>query len=103
MLPPSWCRKCAMVTGHNPAFGLKIKCNRCGDVTPVPIFRWIAGTLLLAFLFGVAFYFLYSSLKVLWPLFLMPFIDYDTGVATFIILLIPGYLAFAWITGRIIK
>jgi hypothetical protein len=92
-----------MVTGHDPALGMKIKCNRCGEVTPVPLFRWIAGTLFLTFAFGVALYFLYSSLSVIWPLFLMPFIDYDTGVFTFVILLIPGYWAFAWIVGKIIK
>lgn len=103
MLPPSWCRKCAMVTGHNPVIGMKIKCNKCGDITPVPLFRWIAGLLFFIFAFGIAFYFLYASLSVLWPLFLMPFIDYDTGVATFIILLIPGYTAFSWAVGKIIK
>ena len=57
----------------------------------------------MAFAFSVAAYVLYSSLSVLWPLFLMPFIDYDTGVATFVIVLIPGYLAFAWIVGKVIK
>jgi hypothetical protein len=92
-----------MVTGHNPVIGLKIKCNRCGEITPVPVFRWIAGALFLLFAFGIAICALYASLSVIWPLFLMPFIDYDTGVATFIILLIPGYLAFAWVTGKIIK
>jgi hypothetical protein len=92
-----------MVTGHNPALGMKIKCNRCGTITSVPIFRWTAGTLLLTFLFGVALYMLYASLSVIWPLLLMPFIDYDTGVAVFVILLIPGYWAFAWGIGKVIK
>ena len=103
MLPPSWCRNCEMVTGHDAMFGLKIKCSRCGIITPVPIFRWIAGVLFFAFAFGVVIYILYASLSVLWPLFLMPFIDYDTGVATFIILLIPGYWVFAWVVGKLIK
>jgi hypothetical protein len=51
----------------------------------------------------MAFYMLYVSLSVIWPLFLMPFIDYDTGVFTFVVLLIPGYIAFAWLTGKLIK
>ena len=56
-----------------------------------------------AFAFSVAFYMLYGSLSVLWPLFMMPFIDYDTGQFTFAILIVPGYWAYAWVTGKVIK
>jgi hypothetical protein len=102
---PAYCRNCDRITGHrrNWGFGLKTECQRCHEVKPVPVKRWAAGTLFLAFTFSIAFYVLYSSLSVLWPLFLMPFIDYDTGVATFVIGMIPGYLAFAWIVGKVIK
>jgi hypothetical protein len=65
--------------------------------------RWIAGTLFFIFAFGIAFYLLYASLSVLWPLFEMPFIDPETGEITFAFLLIPGYLVYAWITGRVIR
>jgi hypothetical protein len=63
----------------------------------------MAGTLFFIFAFGIAFYLLYSSLSVLWPLFMMPFIDYETGEITFALLLIPGYLGYAWIIGRAIR
>ena len=53
--------------------------------------------------FGFAFYILYVSFSVLWPLFEMPFIDYDTGQFTFAVLLIPGFWAYAWVTGKVIK
>lgn len=46
---------------------------------------------------------LYASLSVLWPLFMMPFIDYETAEITFAILLVPGYIAYAWITGKTIR
>jgi len=92
-----------MVTGHDPTLGMKIKCNRCGDITPVPLFRYFSGVLFFVFAFFLVFYVLYSSLSVLWPLLYMPFIDYDTGVITFVILIIPAYLGFAWVVGKIIK
>jgi hypothetical protein len=82
---------------------MKTKCQKCGDLKPVPLFRWLAGTMFFLTAFGFAFYLLYSSLSVLWPLFMMPFIDYDTGVATFALLIIPGYLAYAWVVGKLIK
>lgn len=55
------------------------------------------------FLFGFGLYLFISSMRVLWPLFEMPFIDTTTGAATFALLLIPGYYAFAWITGKVIR
>lgn len=102
---PAYCRKCDRVTGHrrNYGFGLKTECQRCHEVKPVPLKRWLAGMLFFAFAFSVAFYVLYSSLSVLWPLFQMPFIDYDSGVFAFAVLAIPGYWAFAWVVGKILK
>jgi len=82
---------------------MKIQCQKCHAIKPVPIFRWIAGTIFLLFAFGLGFYMLYSSLSVLWPLIVLPFIDYDTGVMTFALLGIPAYVGFAWIVGRVIK
>jgi hypothetical protein len=102
---PAYCRKCDRITGHrrNYGFGLKTECQRCHEVKPVPIKRWIAGTLFFAFAFSLGFYVLWSSLSVLWPLFEMPFIDYATGEVTFGLLLIPGLWAYAWVTGKVIK
>ena len=54
-------------------------------------------------LFGFGAYLFISAMRVLWPLFEMPFIDAATGQATFALLLVPGYLAFAWVTGKVIK
>jgi hypothetical protein len=65
--------------------------------------RWIAGTLFFLFAFGIGIYMLHSSLMVLWPLFEMPFKDYETGAVTFGILFIPGFVAYAWITGKVIR
>jgi hypothetical protein len=53
-------------------------------------------------MFGLGFYVFYSSMMVLWPLFQMPFIDPATGDVTIAFLLIPGYYAFAWLTGKVI-
>ena len=50
----------------------------------------------------MGFYVFYSSMMVLWPLFQMPFIDPATGDVTIALLLIPGYYAFAWLTGKAI-
>jgi hypothetical protein len=102
---PAYCRRCDRITGHrrNYGLGMKTECQRCHDVKPVPIKRWIAGMLFVTFAFCVAFYVLYASLSVLWPLFAMPFIDYDTMQATFGLMLIPGYVAYAWLTGKLIK
>ena len=102
---PAYCRKCDRITGHRRkyGFGMKTECQRCHDVKPVPWKRWVAGALFFSFTFFVAFYILYVSLSVLWPLFEMPFIDYDTGQFTFAVLLIPGFWAYAWVTGKVIK
>ncbi len=102
---PAYCRHCDRITGHrrNYGFGMKTECQRCHDVKPVPIKRWIAGMLFFLFAFGVAFYILYVSISVLWPLFEMPFIDYGTAEVTFGFLLVPGFLAYSWITGKVIK
>ena len=101
---PAYCRKCDRITGHfRLRGGLKRKCARCQTITPVPLFRWFAGTLFMTFMFSVAIYILWSSLSVLWPLFEMPFIDYGTGEVTATLLLVPGYYAFAWLTGKIIR
>jgi hypothetical protein len=82
---------------------MKTECQRCHDIKPVPIFRWFAGTLFFLFAFGIGFYLLYSSLSVLWPLIEMPFKDYDTGAVTFGLLLVPAYVAYAWVVGRVIR
>jgi hypothetical protein len=103
MIYPAYCRHCDRITGHRRIFGMKTQCQRCHDIKPVPIMRWTAGTLFFLFAFGVAFYMLYASLSVLWPLFMMPFIDYETAEITFAILLVPGYIAYAWITGKTIR
>ena len=105
LIYPAYCRVCDRITGHrrNYGFGLKTVCQRCHTVKPVPVKRWLAGMLFFAFAFGVVLYMLYASLSVLWPLFLMPFIDYDTGAFTFGMLLIPGYVACSWVIGKIIK
>ena len=65
--------------------------------------RWLAGTLFFLFAFGIAGYLLWSSLSVLWPLFEMPFKDYETGEVTFGLLMIPGYWAYAWVVGKVIR
>lgn len=99
---PAYCRECNRITGH-ARHGFKTECVRCHDVKPVPLVRWIAGTLVMLFLFGVGLYVFISSMLVLWPLFELPFIDYGVGQATIALLLIPGYLAFAWVTGKVIR
>ncbi len=99
---PAYCRKCDRITGHS-RHGFKTECVRCHDIRPVPLTRWLAGALVMAFLFGLGIYVFVSSMLVLWPLFEMPFIDPATGDMTIALLLIPGYYAFAWVTGRAIK
>jgi hypothetical protein len=103
MIYPAYCRHCDRITGHRRIFGMKTECQRCHDVKPVPIFRWFAGTLFFLFAFFIAGYMIWASLSVLWPLFLMPFIDYETGEVTVALLMIPAYFAFSWVTGRVIK
>lgn len=99
---PAYCRKCDRITGH-ARHGFKTECMRCHDIKPVPLFRWIAGTLVMAFLFGFGAYLFISSMRVLWPLFEMPFMDAGVAQWTIALLLVPGYLAFAWVTGKIVK
>jgi membrane protein YdbS with pleckstrin-like domain len=103
MIYPAYCRHCDRITGHRRKFGMKTECQRCHDIKPVPIARWLAGTLFFMFAFGIAAYMLYASLSVLWPLFAMPFIDYETAEVTFGLLLIPGFVAYAWVTGKVIR
>jgi hypothetical protein len=82
---------------------MKTQCQRCGTVKTTPLIRWFGGSLFLSSLFAFGGYLLYSSLSILWPLFMMPFIDYDVATFTFAVSLIPGYLAYAWVVGKLIK
>ena len=107
---PAYCKICEKnakgrksIFGHRVVSWRKIQCVKCGTVKPAPLARWLAGILFFLTLFGIGFYFFYSSMMVLWPLFEMPFIDQATGQVTFGLLLIPGYVAYAWIVGRVIR
>ena len=106
---PAYCKVCEQacngkksIFGHRTISWRKTQCVKCGTIKPVPFARWIAGLLFFTFAFGMGFYVFYSSMMVLWPLFQMPFIDPATGDVTIAFLLIPGYYAFAWLTGKVI-
>ena len=109
---PAYCKKCEIeshgkisLPGHRRKhwWSLKTECQRCHTIKSTPLKRWLAGMVFFGFAFFVVFYMLWASLSVLWPLFMMPFIDYDTGVFTAAILLIPGYWVFARMVGKAIK
>ena len=91
-----------MLTGH-ARHGFKTECARCHDVQRIPLGRWVAGTLVMSLLFGLGLYVFISSMRVLWPLFELPFIDPWVGQITAGLLIIPGFVAFAWLTGKVIR
>lgn len=106
---PAYCKVCEKacngkksIFGHKVISWRKVQCTKCGTIKPVPYNRWIVGATALLFLFGLGIYVFVSSMLVLWPLFEMPFVDPATGDMTIALLLIPGYYAFAWVTGKVI-